>query len=241
MKYIYTKYLLYSIIILCICVIVYFFYDFYNRTLVYKNYLKDCKGSTFCGIKVIDIHLPHEYRYKLLDLAKHKGMRIDIPKKRQKNISYNEVSKAIYGIESWYTSISYTISNVVGEKVIPLTKEHKNRLSLIVYDKEGDYIDWHFDTNHFNGRYFTLLVPITFEKTCGNYVYKDKNENESIIELEKNQAILFEGDKVFHSGKPLCKNQLRAILSMTFITNNEINSWNYTMNSLKQFGIFGNQ
>jgi hypothetical protein len=241
MKINYFKYLLYSIVILLIILIIYFFYDFYCRTLIYKNYLKDCNTTSFCGIKVIDLHLPHEYRYKLLDLAKNKGVRIEMYKKKQKNISYNEVSKAIYGIESWYNSISYTISSVIGEKVIPLNKEFKNRLSLIVYEKEGDYIDWHFDTNHFEGRYFTLLVPVTFKKTCGNYVFKNKDEQDITLELQENQAILFEGDKVYHAGKKLCNNQFRAILSLTFITNDKMNTWNYLMNSIKQFGIFGNK
>jgi hypothetical protein len=203
--------------------------------------LKECNHNTFCGIKVIDLFLPHEYRYKLLDLAKHKGVRIEIPKKKQKNISYNEISKEIYGIESWYTSISYTISSAIGEKVFTLDKTHKNRLSLIVYDKEGDYIDWHFDTNHFKGRYFTLIVPVTLEHTCGNFVYKDKDTNDIDLQINENQAILFEGDKVFHAAKKLCNNQIRILLSMTFITNNKMNTWNYLMNSMKQFGTFGNQ
>ena len=241
MKVNYINYLLYTIIILLIIVIIYFFYDFYYRTIIYNNYLKDCQNKSFCGIKIIDLYLPNTYRNKLIELGKNKGVRIEMYKKKQKNISYNQIEKEIYGIESWYNSISYTISSVIGENVIPLDIQYKNRLSLIVYDKEGDYIDWHFDTNHFEGRYFTLLVPVTFEKTCGNYIFKNKDEQDTTIELKENQAILFEGDKVYHAGKKLCKNQFRAILSLTFITNNKMNNWNYLMNSIKQFGIFGNQ
>jgi hypothetical protein len=228
-------------IYLLLFIILIFFFNFINRTLIYKNYLKDCENDKFCGIQIINIHLPNEYNYRLKEIAINKGVRIEIHgKKKQKNISYDILYKELNEIESWYKSIAYTISNIVGEKIIPLDKKYKNRLSLIVYDKEGDYIDWHFDTNHFEGRYFTLLVPITFEKTCGNYVYKDKNGNDTSIHLEKNQAIFFEGDKVFHSGKKLCSNQFRAILSMTFITNSNMNSWNYIMNSMKEFGVFGN-
>ena len=72
-------------------------------------------------------------------------------------------------------------------------------------------------------------------------MYKDKNTNNIDLNVKENEAILFEGDKVFHAGKKLCNNQLRAILSMTFITNNEMNTWNYLMNSLKEFGVFGNK
>ena len=232
------KIILYIIVV----IIILFFIDFFSRTLVYRNYLNNCKDNgSFCGIKMVNIFLPHEFTYKLLDLAKHKGVRIEIPKKKQKNISFNEIYKVLPQIQSWYESISFSISNIIGEKVVPLDVGFKNRLSLVVYEKEGDYIDWHFDTNHFNGRYFTLLVPITFEPTCGNFMYKDKNTNNIDLNVKENEAILFEGDKVFHAGKKLCNNQLRAILSMTFITNNEMNTWNYLMNSLKEFGVFGNK
>jgi hypothetical protein len=232
------KILLYIIILILIV----FFLDFFYRTLVYRNHLYNCKDDgAFCGIKIINIFLPHEFTYKLVNLAKEKGVRIEIPKKKQKNVSYNEIKKVLPQIQSWYKSISYSISNIIGEKVVPLDTQFKNRLSLVVYEKEGDYIDWHFDTNHFKGRYFTLLVPVTLEETCGNYMYKNKDGNNVDVKIKENQAILFEGDKVFHAGKQLCANQFRAILSMTFVTTNDMNLWNYAMNSMKEFGIFGKQ
>jgi hypothetical protein len=233
-----SKIVIYTIVF----IVILFFFDFFYRTLIYRNHLTKCKDDgLFCGIKIINIFLPHEYNYKLLDLAKNKGVRIEIIKKKQKNISYTEIEKHIPQIGSWYNSLSYSISNIIGEKVVPLDKQFKNRLSLVVYEKEGDFIDWHFDTNHFNGRYFTLLVPVTLEETCGNYVYKNKDTKDIIVNLKENQAVLFEGDKVFHAGKQLCANQFRAILSMTFVTSNEMNIWNYTMNSMKEFGVFGKQ
>ena len=230
------------VLYLVILIIILFFLDFFYRTLVYRNHLRNCKDDgTFCGIKIINIFLPHEFTYKLLDLAKNKGVRIEIPKKKQKNVSYNEIYKVLPQIQSWYQSISFSVSKIIGEKVIPLDTKFKNRLSLVVYEKEGDYIDWHFDTNHFKGRYFTLLVPVTLEETCGNYIYKNKDGNNVDLKIKENQAILFEGDKVFHAGKQLCANQFRAILSMTFVTTNDMNTWNYAMNSMKEFGIFGKQ
>ena len=70
---------------------------------------------------------------------------------------------------------------------------------------------------------------------------KDENEDEKDVDIEihKNQAILFEGDKVFHRGKALCKDDYRVILSLTFVTSREMNLWNYTMHKIKEIGIFG--
>ena len=31
---------------------------------------------------------------------------------------------------------------------------------MIVYEKPGDHIGWHFDHNFYRGRHFTLLIPV---------------------------------------------------------------------------------
>ena len=214
--------------------------DLLYRTLFYKNYLKTCVDKdSFCGIQVINLSLPEEYRSKLLKLSETNGIRIEIPKKHQKNISYNELKKEVPDIDDWYESLSSVLSPYIDETLKVVPKDIKTRICLVVYEKEGDYIDWHFDTNHYNGRFFTLLIPISTEATCGNYVYKDHNEKEEIIEVEKSQAIFFEGDKVYHRGKELCANQRRVILSLTFVTDDSMNVWNYCLHKVKELGVFG--
>jgi hypothetical protein len=166
-------------------------------------------------------------------------VRIEIPKKHQKNISYTELKKEVPDIDDWYESLSSVLSPYIDETLKVVPKDIKTRICLVVYEKEGDYIDWHFDTNHYNGRFFTLLIPISTEATCGNYVYKDHNEVEQIIEVEKSQAIFFEGDKVYHRGKELCAKQRRVILSLTFVTDDSMNVWNYCLHKVKELGVFG--
>ena len=55
----------------------------------------------------------------------------------------------------------------------------------------------------------------------------------------KRLYILFEGDKVFHRGKMLCKDQFRVILSLIYVTSDYMNPWNYAMHKIKEFGIYG--
>ena len=227
-------------IILIVILVLVFIIDLLYRTLFYKNYLKICVDKdSFCGIQVINISLPDEYRSKLLKLSETNGIRIEIPKKHQKNISYNELKKEVPDIDDWYESLSSVLSPYIDETLKVVPKDIKTRICLVVYEKEGDYIDWHFDTNHYNGRFFTLLIPISTEATCGNYVYKDHNEKEEIIEVEKSQAIFFEGDKVYHRGKELCANQRRVILSLTFVTDDSMNVWNYCLHKVKELGVLG--
>ena len=227
-------------IVLIVLLVIAFIIDFLYRTLFYQNHLKTCvQNDSFCGIQVINLSLPEKFRENLLKVSETKGVRIEIPKKHQKNVSYDTLKENVPEIENWYTSLPSLISPYISDTLQVAPADVKTRMCLVVYEKEGDYIDWHFDTNHYDGRFFTLLVPVSTEETCGNYMYKDHNEKEQILEVEKSQAILFEGDKVFHRGKALCADQRRVILSMTFVTSQNMDMWNYCLHKVKELGVFG--
>ena len=142
-------------------------------------------------------------------------------------------------IVEWYQTLPNIISDIIGEPVEITPLSQPNSLCLIVYEKAGDYIDWHFDTNHYNGRFFTLLLPVTFEQTCGNYQYKNAAAEVETVELNKNESLLFEGEYVFHKGKELCDNQFRVILSCTFTTSQNIPFEETVFQYIKNIGIFG--
>jgi len=228
------------LILAILCFGAYFVY----RTTFYINYLKNCpkdqsESNNFCYIKVIDLPFPKEYVAPLLLISQEEGKRIEIVKKRQKAIPLNTIEKRFPEVVEWYKKLPAEISKVIGTQVLITPIQQPNSLSLVVYEKEGDYIDWHFDTNHYSGRFFTLLVPVSSEPTCGNYQYKDVDEQVNTIELNQGKAILFEGDKVFHRGKELCINQRRVVLSLTFTTSQDIPPYEAALNTVKNWGIFG--
>jgi hypothetical protein len=228
-------------ILLYIILLIYITGTFITRTTKYKNFLKKCKDQkiNFCHIKKINLSIPTEYIDQLLSIAKNNGNRIEIKKKRQKAISLKHLTIMIPEIVEWYQTLPDIISNVVGEKVYITPLTQPNSLCLVVYEKMGDFIDWHFDTNHYKGRFFTLLLPVTFEKTCGNYQYKNFDNITEDLQLNRGDALLFEGDKVYHRGNELCDNQFRVILSCTFTTSQEIPIEEYVFQNVKNIGIFG--
>jgi hypothetical protein len=229
-----------GVLFFVICVVGFGVY-FYYRTMIYVNYLKNCpqEPESFCYIKVFNLPLPSHFVAPLLLISKEEGKRIEIIKKRQKAIPLGKLEERFPEIVEWYKNLPAVISEVIGTQVQITPLDQPNSLSLVVYEKEGDFIDWHFDTNHYNGRYFTLLVPVSMEQTCGNYQYKDANAQVKTLELERGDAILFEGDKVFHRGKELCKDQRRVILSATFTTSQDIPGHEVLINTVKNWGIFG--
>jgi hypothetical protein len=215
---------------------------FMYRTTHYTNYLKKCNNISsdqFCHIKKLNVSIPDEYIEPLLDISYKYGKRINMPQKRQTAISIKYLKSAFPNIVTWYKSLCPIISKVVGQEVMTTPLSEPNSLCLIVYDREGDFIDLHFDTNHYDGRYFTFLLPVTFEETCGNYQYKNSEEKTETLTLTKGDALLFEGDKVYHRGKKLCRNQRRVILSCTFTTSQQIPIIESIYQKIKTVGFFG--
>ena len=217
---------------------------FYYRTIIYKNYLKDdtslyTEDGKFNHIKVIKLSIPDKLIDPLMEISENQGVRIEIPKKRQKCISIKRLQESLPEILEFYKSLPNIISKVIGTKVQTTPLTESNSLCLVVYEQEGDYIDWHFDTNHYNGRYFTLLLPVSTEPTCGNYQFRNSNKKTETVKLEMGNALLFEGDKVYHKAKKLCKNQRRVILSCTFTTSQEIPTIEIIFQKIKNIGIFG--
>lgn len=236
------KFILFSVFALIVILsIIIFAAYFLFRTIHYHNHMKNCPkdSDNFCYIKKIPLSIPKEYIAPLLLISQEEGKRIEIIKKRQKSISIKRLEARLPEIVEWYKTLPSVISEVVGTAVQITPIDQPNSLSLVVYEKEGDFIDWHFDTNHYSGRYFTLLIPVTFEPTCGNYQYKDADEEVQTVELKVGEAVLFEGDRVFHRGKELCRDQRRVILSCTFTTSQYIPPSEIAINTVKNLGVFG--
>jgi len=140
--------LIFLIIITAMCLLMVYFVF---RTTYYVNYLTECNPKApFCYIKKIKLSIPNEFLGPLDEIAQKEGTRVEIYKKRQKAVSIQKLQANLPEIVGWYKGLTRQISEAIGEdvKVTPLNQP--NSLSLVVYEKEGDFIDWHFDTNHYN-------------------------------------------------------------------------------------------
>jgi len=229
--------LIFLIVVTAMCLLMVYFVF---RTTYYVNYLTECDtNTTFCYIKKIKLSIPNEFLAPLDEIAQKEGTRVEIYKKRQKAVSIQKLQANLPEIVEWYKGLTRQISDAIGEEVKVTPLNQPNSLSLVVYEKEGDFIDWHFDTNHYNGRYFTLLLPVTTAPTCGNYQYRNATGKTETLYLQQGEAILFEGDRVFHKGKELCKNQRRVVLSCTFTSSHTITPPEAILNFVKNWGIFG--
>ena len=131
------------------------------------------------------------------------------------------------------------VTNQLNIKLFPTDLILPTSCALLIYEKEGDWVNWHYDHNYYNGRFFTVLIPITNNLTCTEFQLKnDKNEIKSIY-LSNNNSICFEGNYLYHRASKLCKNEKRVVLSCQYVTNNEMSFLNKLQIKLKDFAYTG--
>ena len=210
----------------------------YNRIAACKT----VPEGTFCGLQKIDLTIPEPLRRDIVgQVEKGVGKRVVIPKwKSGRTISTADVIALVPQVFHWYKELEGAISAIVGEQVFITSEQLPTTCSILVYEEDGDYINWHYDVNYFEGRFFTLLIPCTIANSCTEYTYYDKHGTKQGLQTEIGKSILFEGDKVFHMATPFCnKGEKRVILSVQFSTNPTINWFNRSLMRLKDIAYIG--
>ena len=164
-----------------------------------------------------------------------------LPNKKGITISTNNIIKHAPNVINFYQyDLCKLVSNQLKLKLFPTNLDLPTSCALLIYENEGDWINWHYDYNYYDGRFFTLLIPITNNLTCTEFQFKNDNNEIKSIKLFNNNSICFEGNYLYHRASKLCKNEKRVILSCQYVTNNNMNFLNKIRLKLKDFAYTGN-
>jgi len=210
----------------------------YNR----NTHCKNIPDTQFCGLKKIDLSIPKHLNQEILALVPLPvGKRVTIPGwKAGRTINTMDVMRRLPKVYGWYLHLENTISKIIGEKVYVTSETLPTTCAILIYENDDDFINWHYDVNYFNGRFFTLLIPSTITNTCTTYSYYDSDNNIREIKEEAGKAILFEGDKIFHMATKFCnKGQKRVMMSVQFSTNPSISWYNRILMRVKDYAYIG--
>jgi len=82
------------------------------------------------------------------------------PGKAGAAVSYGVLQRESPTLCDFYSKFSATVSKRLQLPLVPTPKNDNSSLSLLVYSRIGDHIDWHYDLNHYKGRHFTVLIPL---------------------------------------------------------------------------------
>jgi len=250
-KYIYNYlyYLLLILLIIIICIAIYGYNS--GSCKIIKKYV--CNNN-FCLFKEFKIYLSSITQKEINKMIKNTQIqkRVEIkmypetlfncafPNKSGITISTQNVIKyAPHLIYYYKNELCNIVSKQINLKLYPTDLSFPTTCAILIYEKEGDWINWHYDYNYYNGRFFTVLIPITNDLTCTEFQFKDDKNNIKSVNLINNNSICFEGNYLYHRASKLCENQKRIILSCQYVTDNNMSFLNKLRIKLKDFAYTG--
>jgi len=145
--------------------------------------------------------------------------------KKGGTVAYETLCVAAPRVVALYQSATFQdlVSRIVGVRVVPTPLHDQSSCSVLVYERPGDHIGWHYDHNFYKGRHFTVLLPILNRDAAGIglsaarlHVRLDGAERE--IATPPNTLVVFEGAHVLHKATPIADGERRIVLSMTYAT-----------------------
>lgn len=221
----------------------------YENEITLKTFNADALPHLTTGAVTIPNFLPEPLFAELHDivLKEAKTERSYLPgHKKGGTISYEELHQLTPKIIALYHSpeLRQLISQIVGEPVKPTPINDQSSCSLLYYDKPGDHIGWHYDHNFYNGRHFTVLLPLINEhlatkELSSTRLMVKKDDLEEIVPTPPNTLVLFEGARTIHKVTPLEPNELRILLSMTFSTTSRASAPKAVARRFKDTAFFG--
>jgi hypothetical protein len=141
--------------------------------------------------------------------------------RRGSTIPSNSVTEFIKNI--YYNKIFIQfLSKITNLSLENVNCDDNSNMNILVYEKPGDFITWHFDPNHYVGNRLTILISIINEASSGTLSssllqYKIKGSDQiHSIQMKPNSILIFDGSSVEHRATPIKSNERRIVLSFTY-------------------------
>jgi hypothetical protein len=161
-------------------------------------------------------------------------------------VAYETLIAAAPAIVACYHSagLREIVARLVGTTIRPTPINDQSSLSVLVYNKPGDHIGWHYDHNFYRGRHFTVLLAIHNAGQAAHGLSHAMLEarlpgREIAISTAANTLVVFEGARVRHRVTPIRDGERRLVLSMTYCTDPRSYWWQGWSRRLKDTAFFG--
>lgn len=151
-------------------------------------------------------------------------------------------------IVSLYRSSAFRrfLSDIVKEELLLCPDNDPHACALYYYTQPGDHIGFHYDKSYYKGKRYTVLMGlIERSEHCRLVAHMRKsgtngNVSEEAIPLDPGSLVIFNGDKLWHAVTPLQPREERIVLTMQYVTNQEMGAFHRAFSNLKDvFAYFG--
>ncbi len=138
------------------------------------------------------------------------------------------------------------LSGLTESRLLLCPEDDPHSCALYFYTEPGDHIGFHYDTSYYKGKRYTVLIGLVERSEHCRLVarlYQNQPEREireMRIAMEPGTAVIFNGDKLWHAVTPLGKGEERVILTLQYVTNQEMGPFKRMFSNLKDaFAYFG--
>lgn len=166
--------------------------------------------------------------------------------KKGGTVSHDTLREHAPAVIAFYESAALRtlVSHVVGEPVVPTPPHDQSSCSILVYDRPGDHIGWHYDHNFYRARHFTVLLSLENRRLDGAGCSSSNLETRSPdgvrqIPTDANTLVIFEGARVLHRATRLGRDERRLLLSMTFCTDPRTSAIKDFARRIKDIAYYG--
>ena len=138
------------------------------------------------------------------------------------------------------------LSRLVGARIMLCPDSDPHACALYYYTEPGDHIGYHYDTSYYRGaRYTVLLGLVQRSESCRlvAQLFKDdptRETTEIALTYGPGDLVIFNGNKLWHAVTPLGPGEERVVLTMEYVTNQEMALPKRIFSNLKDaFAYFG--
>ena len=168
--------------------------------------------------------------------------------KKGGSVSYYTVRQHAPAFLELYRSPAFMdfLNRLVGSRLMVCPENDPHACALYYYTEPGDHIGFHYDTSYYKGARYTVLMGLVDRSPSCRLVcqlYKDDSQRamkELQLATEPGTVVIFNGDKLWHAVTPLGEGEERAVLTLEYVTNQDMNPLKRLYSNLKDaFGYFG--
>jgi hypothetical protein len=168
--------------------------------------------------------------------------------KKGGSVSYYTVRQHAPVFLELYRSSAFMdfLSRLVGARLMLCPENDPHACALYYYTEPGDHIGFHYDTSYYKGARYTILMGLVDRSPSCRLIcqlYKDdprRAMKELQLATEPGTVVIFNGDKLWHAVTPLGEGEERAVLTLEYVTNQDMSPIKRLYSNLKDaFGYFG--